>query len=124
MDRTVSLKDQWLFFDGKKAPGRKGLMLHKKVLLPQGSKDCFTIKRKFICPKQVNDTVTVFFTGGFKELTVFADKAELIPVSHGEKTVYDVTKALKTGKTVITAVASGGTVDDFFFSVKRDMNRI
>ncbi len=120
MDRTVSLCDNWMFFEGAAVPGRKGTFFHKTLTLPKGSDGTFTVKRKFICPKQVNDTVTVFFTGDFSGIEVFAGKSRLSPVTDGEKTVYDVTKALKTGKTVITAVVSGGTVEKFFFSVRRN----
>lgn len=120
MDRTVSLCDSWYCFSGKKTPGKSGVRLHKRVLLPQSGTSVFTLKRKFVCPKQVNDTVTVFFKGDYKSLEVFAGKERLSPVSDGEKTVFDVTKALRTGKTVITAVVSEGSVENFFFSVKRN----
>lgn len=120
MDRTVSLCDSWYFFNGSKKPGKSGVRLHKRVLLPQSGTSVFTLKRKFVCPKQVNDTVTVFFKGDYKSLEVFAGKERLSPVSDGEKTVFDVTKALRTGKTVITAVVSEGSVENFFFSVKRN----
>lgn len=120
MDRTVSLCDSWYFFSGKKTPGKSGVRLHKRVLLPQSGTSVFTLKRKFVCPKQVNDTVTVFFKGDYKSLEVFAGKERLSPVSDGEKTVFDVTKALRMGRTVITAVVPEGSVEDFFFSVKRN----
>lgn len=120
MDRTVSLNDGWYFFDGNKKPGKKGIRFHKSVSLPRKSSSVFTLKKKFICPKQVNDTVTVFFTGDYKSLEVFAGKEKLMPSENAENTFFDITRALKTGKTVITAVVSDGSIDKFFFSVKRN----
>lgn len=120
MDRTVALCDKWYFFDGRKKEGKKGLMLKKSASLPMSSENVFTVKRKFACPKQVNDTVTVFFEGTDKNIEVFAGKSRIEGVFDGEKTVFDITKELKTGVTVITAVIHGGTVEKFFFSVKRN----
>ena len=119
MDRTVALCDKWCFFDGRKKEGKRGMLLKKTASFPMSSDGVFTVKRKFVCPKQVNDTVTVFFESTDKDIEVFAGKSRIEGFSDGEKTVFDITKELKTGVTVITAVIHGGTVDRFFFSVKR-----
>ncbi len=120
MDRTVALCDKWYYFDGRKKAGRKGLFLKKSDNFPMSCEKTFTVKRKFVCPKQVNDTVTVFFESTDNDIEVFAGKNRIEGVFDGEKTVFDITKELKTGVTVITAVIHGGTVEKFFFSVKRN----
>ncbi len=113
MDRTVKLDDKEYIINGKRFFG-------KKSRLPFECTSLFTIERKFICPKQVNDTVKIFFTGDFRIKEVRAGELILPPVmdENGNLT-YDVTAALKTGKTLIHAVFLNGRVDGFYFDVKR-----
>ncbi len=120
MDRTVCLNDNWYITDGSRKASPFRRRFTKGENLPQERKGEYTIARKFICPKQVNDTVTVFFDGDFTEITVFADKARLdAKKTEDGKTVYDVTPALTHGSTVISATVKGGKTTAFYFSVKR-----
>ena len=113
MDRTVQLNDRKYIINGSRFFGRKSS-------LPFESSSSFTVCRKFICPKQVNDTVKIFFTGDFRVKEVRAGKMPLTPEKGADGNVYyDVTDALKTGKTYITAEFLGGRVEGFFFDVKR-----
>lgn len=113
MDRTVKLDDKKYVINGSRFFGRKSS-------LPFESSSAFSIGRKFVCPKQVNDTVRIFFTGDFRIKEVRAGKKSLVP-EKGEdgRIYYDVTEALKTGKTYITAEFFGGRAEGFFFDVKR-----
>ncbi len=113
MDRTVKLDDKEYIINGKR-------FFCKKSRLPFESPSLFTIERKFICPKQVNDTVKIFFTGDYEIKEVRAGKLVIPPVKDMDgKLTYDVTAALKTGKTRIHAVFLEGRVDGFYFDVKR-----
>lgn len=113
MDRTVRLDDKEYRIGGSRFFGRK-------TSLPFESSSSFTVGRKFICPKQVNDTVRIFFTGDFEIKSVRAGKMLLVPEKGDDGHVYyDVTAALRTGKTYITAEFSGGRAEGFFFDVKR-----
>ncbi|MBO5396267.1 MAG: hypothetical protein J6A97_05225 [Clostridia bacterium] len=113
MDRTVKLDDKKYVINGSRFFGRKSS-------LPFESSSAFSIGRKFVCPKQVNDTVRVFFTGDFRIKEVRAGKKSLVPEKGEDGHIYyDVTEALKTGKTYITAEFSGGRAEGFFFDVKR-----
>lgn len=115
MDRTIALTDKWYCYDGVKKP-----IFAKKAEFPVSKSSAFTLRKKIVCPKQVNDTVTVFFKGSFGDLKVFASGTELSSVVNQDGiTVYDITPALKTGKTTLTATFSDGKVDGFFLSVKR-----
>ena len=68
----------------------------------------------------MNDTVRIFFTGDFEIKSVRAGKMLLVPEKGDDGHVYyDVTAALRTGKTYITAEFSGGRAEGFFFDVKR-----
>lgn len=119
MDRTISLTDKWYYYDGLKIPFGTGLFA-KKAEFPLQKTSSFTLRKKIICPKQVNDTVTVFFSGNFNGLTVFASGKEVpSSVNCDGITVYDITSALKTGKTTVTATFDEGNVNGFFLSVKR-----
>lgn len=112
MDRTVRLDDKKFILGGR--------FSLRKISLPYESTAPFTVSRKFICPKQINDTVRIFFTGDAVIKRVTAGKLVLSP---GEKIngciSYDVTAALKTGKTRITAEFEGGRAEGFYFDVKR-----
>lgn len=113
MDRTVKLDDREYIIGGKGLFG-------KKSSLPYESESPFTIERKFICPKQVNDTVRIFFTGDFEIKEVRAGKLLLTPEKDVNGNItYNVTEALKTGTTRICAVFLGGRVEGFYFDVKR-----
>ena len=113
MDRTVKLDDKAYVINGSRFFGRKRS-------LPFESSSSFTVGRKFICPKQVNDTVRIFFTGDAEVKEVRAGKQLLTPETDAEgRLTFNVTDALKTGKTYIEAVFSGGRVDGFYFDVKR-----
>ena len=113
MDRTVKLDDKEFIINGKRFFGRKSR-------LPFESSSPFTVGRKFVCPKQVNDTVRIFFTGDAELLEIRAGKELLTPERDENGNVtYNVTSALKTGKTYIEAVFSGGKVEGFYFDVKR-----
>lgn len=113
MDRTVKLDDKKYVINGSRFFGRKSS-------LPFESSSAFSIGRKFVCPKQVNDTVRIFFTGDFRIKEVRAGKKSLVPEKGEDGNIYyDVTEALKTGKTYITAEFSGGRAEGFFFDVKR-----
>ena len=112
MDRTVRLDDKKFILGGR--------FFSRKISLPYESTAPFSVSRKFICPKQINDTVRIFFTGDAVIKRVTAGKLALSP---GEKIngciSYDVTAALKTGKTRITAEFEGGRAEGFYFDVKR-----
>ena len=113
MDRTVKLDDKEYVINGSRFFG-------KKSRLPFDSSSSFTVIRKFICPKQVNDTVRIFFTGDFSIKEVRAGKQLLTPEKDVNGQVsYNVTEALKTGKVYITAEFLCGRVDGFYFDVKR-----
>ena len=113
MDRTVKLDDKQYVIGGRRFFGRKRS-------LPFECGSSFTVGRKFICPKQVNDTVKIFFTGDFEVNQVRAGKTVLVPEKGADGIVYyNVTAALRTGKTYITAEFFSGRVDGFFFDVKR-----
>lgn len=121
MDRTILLDAEWCFYEGIKKPSAKGGFFKKYVSLPLQSDSAFTLVRKIICPKQVNDTVTVYFTGDFTELKVYAGKKLLVPVKNENgNAIYDITHSLKTGKTFILATASKGSAEGFYLSVKRN----
>ena len=116
MDRTVLLNDQEFIINGRK-------LFPTKSFLPYESNVPFTIKRKFICPKQVNDTVKIFFKGDFEINEVRADDVLLSPVKDDEGNItFDVTAALKRGKIFLTASFFKGRVDGFYFDVKRNLN--
>ncbi len=119
MNRTVALPDNWYLYKDERPRKKAGGFLKKPVCLPvQG--DSFTLCRKFICPKQVNDTVTVFFTGDYLSIEVYAAGKRLTGEKDEEgRTVFDVTSALRKGSTVISAVVSGGKTEAFYFRVKR-----
>lgn len=123
MDRTILLTDKWYYYGGMKKPSSGIGFFAEKAVFPVKNNSSFTLKKKVICPKQVNDTVTVFFDGDYNGLRVFASGKEVSPrnIENGI-TVYDITPALRTGKTTVTATFSGGTVDGFFLSVKRNNN--
>lgn len=111
----MRLDDKEYIINGKRFFG-------KKSRLPFENGSLFTIGRKFICPKQVNDTVRIFFTGDFKIKEVRAGEMLLAPENDGNGNVtYNVTPALKTGKTYIQAVFCEGRVDGFYFDVKRTL---
>lgn len=113
MDRTVKLDDKKYVINGSRFFGRKSS-------LPFESSSAFSIGRKFVCPKQVNDTVRIFFTGDFRIKEVRAGRKPLVPEKGEDGHIYyDVTEALKTGKTYITAEFFGGRAEGFFFDVKR-----
>lgn len=113
MDRTVRLDDKEYVIGGSRFFGRKRS-------LPYESSSPFTVGRKFICPKQINDTVRIFFTGDFEIKQVRAGKTVLSPEKGADGIVYyNVTEALKTGKTYINAEFLRGRVEGFFFDVKR-----
>lgn len=117
MDRTVLLNDKMYIVNG-------GGLFRKKSFLPFESTAPFTVERKFICPKQVNDTVKIFFRGTSAPYRVFADKTLLTPEKDGDgNTVYDVTSALRTGKIRLKAYFRAGRVDGFYFDVKRDYGK-
>lgn len=120
MDRTVQLNDKWYYSDGEKVPVKKAPFMKATAVLPLGSKGTFTLRKKFICPKQVNDTVKIYFTGSFRDMKVYAGKNAL----KGEKDsvgnkIFDVTPFIGRGIVIITATFSGGQVDGFYYSVKR-----
>ncbi len=121
MDRTVLLDSDWRFVDGVKAPSAFSAFSGKPAQLPaESDKIAFTLIKKIICPKQVNDTVTVYFDGEFKSIELFAGKKLLKPCAvDDKKQIFDITPALKTGKTVLTAHIFGGCVKGFYLSVKR-----
>lgn len=120
MNRTAALPDNWFLYKSEKPRAKAGALLKKPVMLPVKDTSAFTLCRKFICPKQINDTVSVFFEGDFTEIKVFASKKQLSPEKdENGRTVFDVTSALKRGSTVISAVCNGGSVDAFYFRVKR-----
>lgn len=123
MDRTISLNSEWYFYEGIKKPSVKGGLFKKTVTLPINSSDAFSVVRKIICPKQVNDTVTVYFDGDFSDMKVYAGKKLLNAFAdENGNTVYDITAALKTGKTCLCATVSKGSINGFFLSVKRNYN--
>lgn len=123
MDRTIELTDNWIYFDGEKRNGGTAGFFRKTAVFPVAGASSFTLRRKIICPKQVNDTVTVFFTGEYEGMRLYAKNVLLSPVKDGEgKTVYDITPALKTGKTVLNAFFEKGRADGFFLSVKRNFS--
>ncbi len=121
MDRTILMNDGWCFYEGKKKPSRHKGLFARNAVFPMCIPDAFTLRKRLTCPKQVNDTVTVFFDGEYYGAEVFAGKNKIPPKKNYEgKTVYDITPALKTGVTVITATFKKGTVKGFFLSVKRN----
>ncbi len=120
MNRTVALPDKWYLYNDEKPRKRAGALFKKPVTLPVKEDSAYTVCRKFICPKQINDTVTVFFEGDFGEIKVYAANKLLTPeTDENGRTVFDVTPALKKGSTVISAVCNGGKMDAFYFRVKR-----
>lgn len=121
MDRTVKLNDSWHIINGKKK-GVSGIF-SKKRELPFSCDAPFILERKFICPKQVNDTVRIFFEGEY-EINEVRASDKILPPEKDEngKVTYNITPALKTGKTQITASFNKGNVNGFFFSVKRTVN--
>ena len=122
MDRTVKLNDMWFFREGKKDVSFLEKHFGEKGNLPVESKNAFVICRKIICPKQVNDTVTVCFSGEYENMRVFGDKLQLTPFLNEEgKEVYDITPSLKTGVFYLSAFADKGKIDGFYLSVKRDI---
>lgn len=123
MDRTILLNDKWFVYDGVKKPSSHIGIPGKRTEIPVNKDSSFTLKKKIVCPKQVNDTVTVYFEGDFKSIELYASGKRLpaLPDREGKK-VYDITPALKTGITVLTAAFGGGCVSGFFLSVKRNNN--
>lgn len=122
MDRTVQLNDLWFIKDGTKAVSLLERYFGEKRNLPAESTDAFVICRKIICPKQVNDTVTVYFSGEFENLRVFGNKTQLLPLTDDSgKEVYDITPSLKTGIFYLSAFADKGKIDGFYLSVKRNI---
>ncbi len=122
MDRTVRLDDMWLFREGQRSIGFLERHFKEKRNLPVESSDAFVICRKIICPKQVNDTVTVHFSGECENLRVFGDNTRLSPfINEDGKEVYDITPALRTGIFYIYAFADKGRIDGFYLSVKRNI---
>lgn len=123
MDRTVSLPDNWFICEGNKTPSFMTRTFGRGISLPV-KRDCeYTVMRKFICPKQINDTVTVFFTGSFSSAEVFAGKERLKGQKDEEGNIrYDVTPCLSKGSTWICARVKKGSIDGFYFSVKRKYN--
>ncbi len=123
MDRTILLTDKWYYSDGlKKSFSPLFNVFCAKAEFPVRKNIPFTLTKKVICPKQVNDTVTVFFSGDFNGIKVYAAGKELTAsINEDGVKVYDITPALKTGKTVITATFENGTVEGFFLSVKRNL---
>lgn len=116
MDRTVLLNDKEFIINGRR-------LFPAKAYLPYESSVPFTIKRKFICPKQVNDTIRIFFKGDFEINEVRADGVVLSPERDGEGNItFDVTSALKKGKIFLTASFYKGRVEGFYFDVKRNHN--
>lgn len=122
MDRTVCLNSDFIFYDGIKAPSVLNTLLSGRTELPVSSESSsFTLVKRIICPKQINDTVSVYFSGKYESIRLFAGKKELMPVGRiNENEVFNITPALKTGKTVLTAQIHGGCAEGFFLSVKRD----
>lgn len=119
MNRTVALPDKWYYHSGKKPRKTAGGFLNKNIELPFSCDSSYTLSRKFICPKQINDTVTVFFESQC-DIEVFASGKLLAPFrDEFGRMVYDVTAALKKGSTVISAVSDGGSIDAFYFRVQR-----
>ncbi len=117
MDRTVLLNDKTYIING-------GGLFRRKSFLPFESSASFTVEKKFICPKQVNDTVKIFFRGTVTPYRVFADKTLINPEKDADgNTVYDVTAALKTGKIRLKAYFGAGRVDGFYFDVKRNYGK-
>ena len=122
MDRTVKLNDMWFFREGGKNVSFFEKHFAEKKNLPVKSDKPFVICRKIICPKQVNDTVTVYFAGEYENLRVFADKTQLSSVINKDgKEVYDITASLKKGVFYLSVNADKGKIDDFFLSVKRNI---
>ena len=120
MNRTVALPDNWYLSEGESPRKKAGGFLKKPVLLPVNKEGVYTLSRKFICPKQINDTVTVYFTGNYSSLEVYASGKRLSEEKDEEgRTVFDVTSALRKGSTVISAVVKGGNTEAFYFRVKR-----
>lgn len=119
MNRTVALADKWYYKEGTAPSKRAGGLMKKPLMLPFRDNKPYTLSRKFICPKQINDTVTVFFECD-TDISVFASgkRLEAIKDKYG-RTVYDVTAALSRGSTVISAVCGGGTTEAFYFRVQR-----
>lgn len=121
MDRTLTINDMWRIthVNGKRLGFLKGLS--SKVTLPYSSVVSFTFKRKIICPKQVNDTVTVHFSPQNEPTAVLVGRKRLLPQKDEEgKNVYDITSALKTGQTSISVSFSGGKAESVFLSIKRN----
>lgn len=124
MDRTIKLNDLWYIKKGDSPEGLFGRLFNKPSFLPVKKDRDFCITRKIICPKQINDTVTVFFEGDYASLRVYAGKTLLRGEPDGNgHTVYNITPALKTGKTCISAYVPSGEIRDFYLSVKRDAVR-
>ena len=118
MDRTVILNDLWSIDSGIKAPS--GNFLKKKESLQVKSSSPFTVKRKVIMPKQVNDKVWAGFSGEYKFYRFYAGKNLVHPETDEEgRTVFDITPFLKTGITHITAIFECGEVKEFFLTIKR-----
>ena len=122
MDRTVALNSDWRFFYGLRKPSVFGEFRGVAASLPvESDKIVFTLTKRIVCPKQVNDTVTVYFDGSFKRIELLAGKKPLEGVlDENGKYVFDITSALKTGKTLLTAHVFGGSADGFYLSVKRN----
>ena len=122
MDRTVELNSDWRLFDGAVGPSVFRRIGGCVVSLPAASDEAvFTLTKKLVCPKQINDTVTVCFDGSFKRIELFAGRRMLAGrQDENGKYVFDITPALKTGKTLLTAHVFGGCADGFYLSVKRN----
>ncbi len=118
MDRTVILNDLWSFEASVKKPS--GNFFLKKDELPVKSASPFTLKRKIIMPKQVNDTVKAGFSGDYKIYRFYAGKNLVLPEENEDgEYVFDITPFLRTGISHITAVFESGEVEEFFLTVKR-----
>lgn len=120
MDRTVLLNDKWHCIEGEKAPSKRAMLCEGKDFLPFESSSVFTLKKKFICPKQINDTVKIYFTGEYSGMKVFAGMNLLEGASDEEgRTVFDITAFIGRGIVPLTVVVDSGRVDGFYYSVKR-----
>lgn len=125
MDRTIIINDMWqlLHSNGKQSFLKRFSPVY--ITLPYESKLPFAVKRKIICPKQVNDTVFVHFPENCEPKEFFAGRKRIFPIkNHLGQNIYDITPSLKTGKTFITLVFSDGNAKGVFLSVKRDNAKV
>lgn len=117
MDRTFKSNGNIYYFAGisEKIPLRKAFM-QKSTELPIKSGSPFTLIKKLMIPKQINDRIFVSFSGDYTDIRVYAGKFSVRGDKNG---LYDITPTLKRGRTVITLIVKGGSVTDFFVTVKR-----